>query len=156
MKSFNKNIAVWCFIFFMIPVTYAQKNDGFILCGDQQTYPYYYPELQYEGGFWEIKNHYHTKYHEKEYVNLENNSGIVTIQFVVNCEGKTGRYVTQSCDLNYSEIQVNSVIVNHLLDLTTELNNWIVAKDETNTKVNSHAFLSFRLENGKITEILPK
>lgn len=156
MKLFEIKVKFWSIIFFIMPSIYAQQNKDFVLCADQQTQPYYYPELRYAGGFWEIKNHFQTNYQETKYVNLENNSGIVTIQFVVNCEGKTGRFVTQSCDLNYSENQVNPLIVEHLLKLTMALNSWVVAKDEMKTKVNSHTFLSFRLVNGKITEILPK
>lgn len=156
MKLFDIKVKFWSIIFFLIPSIYAQQNKDFELCTDQQTQPYYNPELRYKGGFWEIKNHFQTNYQENKYVNLENNSGIVTVQFVVNCEGKTGRFVTQSCDLNYSENQVNPLIVEHLLKLTMALNSWIVAKDEKKTKVNSHTFLSFRLVNGKITEILPK
>lgn len=157
MKFIKKNVVFWCVVFFAAPCVYAQNNDEFVLCGDQLTHPYYHPELRYTGGFWEIKNHFQTNYQESKYTNLENNSGVVTIQFVVNCAGKTGKFVTQSCDLNYSENQVNSLIVDDLLHLTKELTNWIAAKDDdTKVKVNSHTFLSFRVVNGKITEILPK
>ena len=155
--SFNNNFML--ILFYLVIQSnclFSQTNEEFVLCGNQKTYPYYHPELKYHGGFWEIKNHFNTKYTEKEFVNIENNSGVVTIQFVVNCDGKTGRFETQSCDLNYTEKEVNAAIVKHLLSLTKELKNWTVALDESNLKVNSHAFLSFRIENGKITEILPK
>lgn len=134
----------------------SQENKDFILCDDKNTYPYYHPKLRYEGGFWEIKNHFKSKFNENKYHNVENNSGIVTIQFVVNCKGEIGKYETQSCDLNYYETEVNEDLVFDLLNLIKELNQWIVGKDENGTEVNSHAFLSFRIENGKITEILPK
>ena len=155
--SFNNNFML--ILFYLVIQSnclFSQTNEEFVLCGNQKTYPYYHPELKYHGGFWEIKNHFNTKYTEKEFVNIENNSGVVTIQFVVNCDGKTGRFETQSCDLHYTENEVNAAIVKHLLSLTKELKNWNVAIDESNLKVNSHAFLSFRIENGKITEILPK
>ncbi len=156
MRLNNRYRFVLYFVLLLPPCFLSQTNDEFILCGNQKTYPYYHPELRYQGGFWEIKNHFKTKYTEKNFVNIDNNSGVVTIQFVVNCEGKSGRFETQSCDLNYTEKQVNAAIVAHLLNLTKELKNWIIALDESNLKVNSHAFLSFRNENGKITEILPK
>ena len=134
----------------------SQENKDFILCDDKNTYPYYHPKLRYEGGFLEIKNHFKSKYNENKYNNIDNNSGIVTIQFVVNCKGEIGKYETQSCDLNYSETEVNEELVLDLLNLTKELKRWIVAIDENNTRINSHSFLSFRIEKGKLTEILPK
>ena len=154
MKFFINSI-LFISIFFVENV-FSQLNDGFTLCGDQKTNPYYYPELKYKGGFWEIKNHFFSNYEENKFINLENNTGILTIQFVINCEGKMGRFQVQSCDLNYRKVLLNPIIINKLLDSTKLLNQWIVAKDENDFKVNSHAFLSFRIENGIITEILPK
>lgn len=156
MKLFNMtNLSIFLIMIFA-ENTFSQANDSFELCGDQKTHPYYNPELKYKGGFWEVKNHFISQYKLNEFINLDNNYGIVTIQFVINCEGKIGRFETQSCDLNYKDSQVNSIIITHLLELTKQLNQWVVAKDENKLEVNSHAFLSFRIENGKITEILPK
>jgi hypothetical protein len=154
--SLNKNFRSILFCILILPtIAFSQENAEFVLCGNQKTHPYYHPKLKYQGDFWEIKNHFKTKYKEKDFVDIKNNSGLVTIQFAVNCEGKTGKFVTQSCDLNYTDNEVNTLIVQHLLCLTKELKNWIAAIDENNLKVNSHAFLSFRIENGKIIEILP-
>lgn len=136
--------------------TYAQSDENFTLCVNQKTCPYYNPELKYQGGFWEIKNHFLTNYPENEFASLPFNSGLVTIQFVVNCNGQTGKFNTQSCDLSYESTDVNNTIISHLLALTKQLDQWIPAKDDHQNTVNSHTFLSFRIENGKIIEILPK
>ena len=44
-----------CFMFILSQSLSAQ-NDTFKLCGDQKTYPYYNPDLKYQGGFYEIKS----------------------------------------------------------------------------------------------------
>lgn len=141
------------FFLFFGKISFAQAADStFKLCGDEESLPYYSSNLRYIGGFWEIKNHFK----QIEFVSLDNNSGIVTIQFAVNCNNEVGRYTTQSCDLDYLPNEINPLIIDKLLLLTKELKNWIAGKDEEGNFVNSHAFLSFRIENGAIIEILPK
>lgn len=155
-KTYLVNLIIFLSIF---NFSFTQSNEEFTLCGDQKTYPYYRlfnPGLKYKGGFWEIKNHINRNYNVDQFKNLENNSGIVTIQFVVNCEGKVGRYQTQSCDLDYKNSLFNPLIIDRLLELTKELKDWIPAKDDNKITLNSHAFLSFRIEKGIITDILPQ
>jgi hypothetical protein len=87
---------------------------------------------------------------------LENNSGIVRIQFVVNCKAQSGNFMVESCDYNYKICTVNPLIVNSLLELTKKLNGWIPAIDECGETVNSHKFFAFKIVNGAIEDILPK
>lgn len=136
--------------------TYSFSQTDYKLCDDQKKYPYYNPVLKYKGGFWAIKNHYKSHIFDNEFDTLKNNSGIITIQFTVNCHGIPGNYVTKTCDLGYQKYEINQIILNKILNLTKELQNWIPAKNEVNNYVNSHIFFSFRFENGILIEILPK
>ena len=133
-----------------------EKDTTFKLCEQSKTYPYYYHELSYQGGFWEIKQHYISKYPTLTFQKLKNNTGIITIQFKVNCEGQTGDFTILQCDLNYQPMSLNKEITTHFLNETKKLKNWIPGKDEEGNNVNSHKFFSFRIKDGVLLEILPK
>jgi hypothetical protein len=131
----------------------SQVND-FKLCGDQKTHPYYYPELSYKGGFYEVKSQILIKLNQTF---LNNNiNGIITIQFHVNCEGQTGDFNVKQTDLDYKDTVLDEKLSQHILEIVKNLTDWIPAKNENGEIVNSHKFLSFRIENGVLTEILPK
>ena len=132
------------------------KTDSFKLCDKVGVWPYYNPDLTYKGGFWEVKQVYQAEYPLATFQKLRNNSGIITIQFLVNCKGETGYFKIQQCDLNYQPTTLNQSIVDYFLSKTKTLKNWEPAKGEKGNVVNSHKFFSFRLKNGQLLEILPK
>ncbi|PCI93398.1 MAG: hypothetical protein COB15_16485 [Flavobacteriales bacterium] len=133
-----------------------QKDAPFTLCDDGSVHPYYHPELKYKGGFWEIKQHFQSTYSTAKFQVLKNNSGIVTVQFNVNCKGETGDFKIRQCDLDYQPITLNKKITDYLMTKTIELKDWIIAKDEDGKIVNSQKFFSFRIKEGILLEILPK
>ena len=117
---------------------------------------YYLNDLKYKGGFYEIKEVLSTHFSMRNFTDAPNNNGIVTIQFVVNCIGETGRFKVVVCDFEYQNSQINPEIVNQLLEAILKLKDWIPAKDENGLVVNSHKFFSFKIQNGKIVDIYPK
>jgi hypothetical protein len=142
---------------FLNTLLFSQEKDtSFKLCNDESVYPYYYPELKYKGDFWEIKQHYQSTYPTTKFQVLKNNSGIVTVQFKVNCKGQTGDFKILQCDSDYHPITLNKEITDYLMTKTKELKDWIPPKDEEGNIVNSHKFFSFRIKEGILLEILPK
>lgn len=142
-----------CFMFILSQSLSAQ-NDTFKLCGDQKTYPYYNPDLKYQGGFYEIKSHLLNSLVPNKLDKKIN--GIITIQFQINCEGRTGNFKVLQVDLDYNETIFEEKSIDHLLDLVKDLKNWVPAKTESGEIVNSHKFITFQIIAGEITEILPK
>lgn len=134
---------------------HAQKND-FQLCGDGKTYPYYSPDLKYAGDLYAIIDVFVKKYNSARFKNKKANSGILTIQFHVNCTGESGNFTMQSSDFNYVTITLNKKMTKEIMEITQSLKDWIPAQDENQLKVNSHKFLSFKIINGQIVDILPK
>lgn len=132
------------------------KDSTFKLCEQGRTYPYYSSKVTYKGSFWDIKQQYLSNYPLKKFKKLKNNSGILTIQFKINCKGEIGDFSVQQCDLNYEPIVLNEKIVTYFLEETKKLKEWIPGKDEDGNEVNSHKFFSFRIKDGVILEILPK
>lgn len=133
-------------------VTGCANHSDFELCGSK-LYPYYHPELKYDGSFYAVKEHFRSNYIPvKEGVN----SGIVRVRFHVNCKGETGNFNLETYNPDYEKIALNREISDQLLKLTQGLQGWIPATNEEGETVDSHKFFSFRIENGAITEILPK
>lgn len=136
---------------FVLLASCNSKND-FTLCFTSKR-PYYYPTLQYKGGFYKIKQHYYNNYTTIE---SQNNNGIVKIRFNINCKGISGNFHLETYSLEYKNTIISKKITDQLFFLTKSLNNWIPARDEDGETVNSHKFLAFRIVNGKLIDILPK
>lgn len=136
-------------------LSFGQDTTAFQLC-EGKVFPYYYPGLKYQGGFWEIKQHFLKDYPQSEWQGWSQNTGIVVVQFKVNCKGQPGDYTFFSTDLNYRRTKLNAQIERYFVEKTRTLKNWIPAKTEDGQFVNSHKFFSFRLIDGELTEILPK
>ncbi|WP_405202969.1 hypothetical protein [Dokdonia sp. LLG6352-1] len=85
---------------------------------------------------------------------LYSDSGYVTFRFIVNCKGEPGWFNIYQTNLNYEEIALNESLVSDLLDFTKNPDNWNVRVIGTKT-VDYYMYVTYRIENGKITEILP-
>lgn len=131
----------------------ANSNNKFELCGLGSLHPYYYPQLNYEGEFHAIKEAYKKEFKE---ISGDDKSGIVKIRFHVNCKGQTGNFLMETYNLNYQPNHINSEITGQLLAITKGLDGWIAAVNDDGETVNSHKFLSFRIKDGAIVNILPK
>ena len=130
----------------------SSANSDFELC-DGNLYPYYYPELKYKGEFYAIKRSFYDQY---KIIESANNSGIVRIQFHVNCKGVSGNFEVETYDLTYRKNTIDNQIVAQLLQLSKELNGWVPGVNEDGETINSHKFLAFRIVNGELIDILPK
>ncbi|PCJ01438.1 MAG: hypothetical protein COB15_00510 [Flavobacteriales bacterium] len=146
MKRFLSCVVILCFI------SCNSESTDFELCGGG-LYPYYHPDLNYEGSFYAIKEHFKTNYRA---VSIGNNSGIVKVRFHVNCKGETGNYKVETYSFDYELIEMNNQITDQLLGLTKNLKKWIPGKDEEGELINSHKFFAFKIVKGQLTEILPK
>ncbi len=94
---------------------------------------------------------------ELEKLNLSSSkktNGYVTIRFVVNCEGKTGLFRVQQMNENYQEQNNDKDFLEKLLNFTKSLNGWII-KEIQGRKLDYYQYLTYKIENGKVSEILP-
>lgn len=80
--------------------------------------------------------------------------GYLTIRFIVNCEGKTGRFRTEEMDFSYQAKSFDKRISQQLLDIVKGLDGWIPRKSK-GKNVDFYQYLTFRIENGQIEKILP-
>lgn len=122
-------------------------------CGEAQDYSFQYYNfggIQYEGEKITIQR-------DLEKLNIsgdKNLNSYLTIRFVVNCEGKTGMFRIDSMDFNYKKMPVDQNLGDQLLNFTQSLKGW-VPKKAGNHPVDYYQYLTFKIEHGKISEILP-
>ena len=130
-------------------IEFDEKLDdkNFKLCNTSQLqYFNLNKELQYEGEKLAIIENF-------EQLNLETDAksnGYITIRFIVNCEGKTNRFRVQQFNAEYKEFSFDKNFVNEILEFTKNLNGW-----QNLEKRDYYQYLTFKIENGKVTEILP-
>ncbi len=81
-------------------------------------------------------------------------NGFITIRFIVNCEGKTGRFRMIEMDENYELKTFSEELSSQIFGITKSLEGWDIL-DEGGTKLDYTRYLTFRIQDGKITDILP-
>ena len=91
-----------------------------------------------------------SKYENKGY----SDSGYLNFRFIVNCKGEPGAYVIHENDLDLNPKKFKAELVEQLLSITVGLNKWnpnfMRGKER-----DSYMYISYRIENGDITEIIP-
>ncbi len=130
----------------------ALRNDVHELCGEKRIYYVYngasYRAFSTNKGFFRkniLKN-----YKNEAYID----SGYLNFRFLVNCEGKPGWFEIIQTDLNLNETKLDQGMVSQLLELTSQASHWNIL-DVDGTAINYYMYISYRIENGAIVEILP-
>lgn len=127
----------------------------FLICHDHQILQYYNfgKSIQYNGEKLAILKKFKEEYHSEL---LPNQTGYVSIRFVVNCQGETGIFRVVTMDNNYREIKMNSDITNKLLSITKSLDGWKIGKFlESDLTYDYYQYLTFKIEKGQLIKITP-
>jgi hypothetical protein len=85
---------------------------------------------------------------------LSKENGYVTIRFIVNCEGKSGRFRVREMDFDYQPKQFNKQLISQLVVLTKRLDGWQPAQNEGKF-YDYYYYLTFKIVEGQIQTILP-
>ena len=135
-------------------ISFDEKLDDslFNICTKGRI-PQYYEfgmGLQYKGEKPAINEHFK----KLKNIELKNETGYITIRFVVNCEGKTGRFRIQEMNNDYQPRTFSKELVENILSLTKQLDGWIAGGD-ANHAFDYYQYLTFKIEEGKLIEIMP-
>lgn len=85
-----------------------------------------------------------------------NKSGFLTVRFVVNCKGEKGNYEILATDKNYQETKFDREITDKALNFVKGLTIWGRGFWKYSSQPQDYyAFITFKFDNGKITEIIP-
>ncbi|UUW11053.1 hypothetical protein NLG42_09615 [Flavobacterium plurextorum] len=126
-------------------------NKDFELCNPKHIYQYFNmgDGLVYEGDKLAIEKEFAEKYKSEI---IKNETGLIRINFVVNCKGKTDRFRLISMNENYEEKVFVPSITEQLMSITKNLKGW---KEKKYKGVDYYQYLIFKIENGQLKEILP-
>ncbi|RYY57384.1 MAG: hypothetical protein EOO09_02700 [Chitinophagaceae bacterium] len=83
-------------------------------------------------------------------------SGYITLRFTINCRGKmeNGIEVLQ-VDSNYAKTSFDKSLVDKLQLFLRTLDKWNVGTFENGTPLAYRGFLSFKINDGKVVNIIP-
>jgi len=129
----------------------AQDDSSFTLCHPQYVPQYYAFESEYplKDGKKALLTWFRDQYKPVPGIN-----GFLTIRFVVNCEGKTGRFRLQEMSTQLAAIDIPDEVTAPLLSLTQQLQGW-TPFSRNGTPYDHYRYLTFKLVDGNIQEILP-
>ncbi|APD07545.1 hypothetical protein UJ101_02041 [Flavobacteriaceae bacterium UJ101] len=133
-----------------------EKFNYFSLCYDFNIGQYYYngEGTNYKGGLKKIKKEIFEKYITPKY--SKNQTGFITFRFIVNCKGEKGQFVLKELNSRYESFQFNEEIINQLFNIIIGLNEWNPGLRKNGTAYDNYKHLTFKLQDGKIIDILPK
>lgn len=139
-----------------IPFDASVDDPDFEVCDEIQTRQYYGRRAKYtSAGYRGEKKALVAVFYEKyEHPVSDEENGYVTIRFLVNCKGQSGRFRVQEMDFDYQPKKFDPQIVEKLLTIVRELDGWIPVERE-GKKYDFYQYLSFRLERGRIVKIMP-
>jgi len=80
---------------------------------------------------------------------LKKENGYISIRFLVNCKGETGRYRVKGMDFDYKVKKFDQPTVKQLLSLTKKLDGWPAFEN-----FNYYQNITFKIVNSQIEEIL--
>jgi hypothetical protein len=128
-------------------------NKDFELCNSKHIYQYFNNGngLEYEGEKLALVKEFAEKY-KSEIIN--NESGLIRINFVVNCKGNTDRFRLISMSENYEKKVFVKSITEQLMSISKNLKGW-KGKKNGESEINYYQYLIFKIENGQLKEILP-
>lgn len=85
---------------------------------------------------------------------LNNESGYLTIRFVINCKGEVGRFISEESDLDFQKKKFNKETVSHFFEIVSKQKDWR-ACNAKGKSYDSYAYVTFKLKDGNVIEILP-
>ena len=135
----------------------VNSNPKFSVCNEAYVVDYYNrngPEDEpatYIGGSKAIG-----KLIQREYpdLNLKDESGMLTIRFIINCKGQTGRFVTIENDLDFKPRKFDPEVKDRLLTITQKLDQWRPNFLRGQNR-DCAMYITYKLNHGKIIAILP-
>ncbi|WP_291960118.1 hypothetical protein [Maribacter sp.] len=136
-----------------IPKDETVDDIDFQICHEDFTIPFNYlgVGLVYTGEKPELIKEFESKYNP---VNIKGESGFITIRFIINCEGKSGRFRISETDMELSPKKFDKNISSQIIKITKELNGWKPFQRQEK-KMDYQQYLVFKISDGVIEKILP-
>ena len=139
-----------------IPFNKELDDESFNICNETNINQYYVryssdTPPSYKGEKRGLEKAIFSKY---SFPQSEKENGYVTIRFIVNCEGETGRFRIEEMDFAYKPQKLDEKITSQLLEIVKNLNDWIPRKSNGES-LDFYQYLTFKIKKGQIIKILP-
>jgi len=130
----------------------ASLNDIYELCDSEAIYHVHHgaSEKGYAGNKKQFRDVILKNYKNENYTD----SGYLNFRFLVSCEGHAGWFEIIQVDSNYNSTNFSQGLVSQLQALTAKSENWNIINFDDNP-VDYYMYVSYKLKDGEITEILP-
>ena len=129
--------------------TTANSNIG---CKDYNAY-YYQVGGKYPKSSITLLKNAQTFLHQNK---VYKGNGYITFRFKIDCEGhRMKRTQVLQTDENYKSYRFDKGLVNELYLFLNTLNEWKIAKDNKGNAFSYIAFITFKIKNGKVNNIIP-
>lgn len=135
-----------------IPFDSLRDDPAFVVCNEKQVFQYYNTNSYYKDHKNEIVKYLLDHFHPQE--TFADQNGYLTVKFIINCKGETGRFRLFEIDNNYQPAHFNEALSAHLMDLVKQLRGWQPAVYKGKI-YDSYQYITFRIRNGKIISITP-
>ena len=130
-------------------------TSGFKICGKKESiYQYYSLRYKYPLNVDSCAKTLNKLFRYDTKIN-----GIITVRFVVNCNGDSGFFHLYEIDNKYRKIKFPEKYKVYILKLVKGLKKWekFVGKKQDGTiiPIDYYTYFSFRILNGQVNEIIP-
>lgn len=79
-------------------------------------------------------------------------NGILNLRFIISCKGDVGDVETNELDFDFNKKNLSKGLVDRLKKLSFKKENWNYEQKEN---TDYYMYLIYRIENGKVVEVLP-
>jgi hypothetical protein len=135
-----------------IPFDSLQDDPGFVVCNPKHVLQYYNTKSYYKDHKKEIIKYLLDNFNSQD--SLQDQNGFLTIRFIINCNGNTGRFRLFEIDSNYQPIHFKEAFSQQLLSLVKQVSGWQPAVYKQKV-YDSYQYITFRIRKGKIISISP-
>lgn len=136
-----------------IPFDKNIDDPNFEICFPYFSSPQYYIKgINYDGEMYALKKEVLDKYNSEI---IQGQTGFITIRFVVNCKGETGRFRSYTLNHNLEDYSFDRNIEDQILNMTSELSGWKVQTSNDGTPRDYYQYLTFQIIDAQILEITP-
>ncbi|WP_346320912.1 hypothetical protein [Chitinophaga sp. YIM B06452] len=129
-----------------------RDDPAFEVCNPRQVLEYYNLKSYYKSHKKQIVKFLLDNFHTQD--EFLDQHGFLTVRFIINCNGQTGRFRLFGIDGNYQPIQFKPALSQQLLGLVKQLGGWQapVYKEKA---YDSYQYITFHIRNGKIISVSP-
>ena len=123
----------------------------FQVCNENQIYPFFHHRnVSFKGEKRALVDEIMSKFEST----TSGEEGYITIRFVVNCDGISGRFRMIQMDDSYQFKTFSEDLRNQIYGITTSLEGWDVMKIEE-VSYDYVRYLTYKIKDGAVTDILP-